>query len=362
MKAEFVGPPQLDVARALQLAAFHVDAFVYWLTYDETKRIGRRLPGDLHGLVAASRPDWGNAALKAFMNKTIEWEPLLIAPAADGFFKIAIRRHRNPLCWAWALEWNHSFRLVGFIGEHESMAHHAKGIELEPRKSIVEQSDRIVRYRKETALKQDDDVLFSWNDAPKEATDWVAEDAPGDSNKPVISQWRGLDKGALGQRFAVSGPIADARKEQVRGAFNGEGVEVAGQYQYCLFGDRESPSPKVFHLLDTEAEAIVGFVGIKVGLQDCAPEIQAFISVEFVFLRAAYRKSGLSKFLLSAAADFVEEWIAGAKRELKPGEHLLAFHTSSPKSDEGKRFLESLDRDLEGRLHRLGVELFDADV
>ena len=112
-------PPQIESNRIYELARMQLMAFFYWITYNhETKKGGFWL-GSFFPVLEAIRLDWGNPVHKAFMDAVVNWEPRVLAIGADGFFKAIIRRHPAAVCWSWALEWNHKYRIVGFFGEIE---------------------------------------------------------------------------------------------------------------------------------------------------------------------------------------------------------------------------------------------------
>lgn len=114
-----VSGPQVDQKRVYRLAFFHVSAFFYWLTFDKARRRGGALPSTFGPIAAAAQPDWGNAHLVGFQELVSGWPYRIHAIGADGFFKVVIRRspEQDPPLWAWALEWNKAFRVVGFFGD-----------------------------------------------------------------------------------------------------------------------------------------------------------------------------------------------------------------------------------------------------
>jgi hypothetical protein len=111
---------QADENRILELAAYHVRGFFYLITYKSEVKTGAPIPG-LFALAAdARRADWGNSRMLGFVSVTKSWDVRFFDNGADGFFKLWIRRKDEGVgLWAWALEWNHSFRAVGFFGVEE---------------------------------------------------------------------------------------------------------------------------------------------------------------------------------------------------------------------------------------------------
>ena len=157
-------PPQIESGRAFELAKFHMTGFFYWITFNQATRAGGYWLGGFFPLMEAMRLDWGNSIHVAFMKMVVNWEPRVFAATADGYFKVAIRRHPTEVLWSWAVEWNRSFRVVGFFGERapaDSAAALLPALEVI---SVIEEPNRSFRYRIEKRLPNADDVMFAWDD------------------------------------------------------------------------------------------------------------------------------------------------------------------------------------------------------
>jgi hypothetical protein len=111
--------PQIDEMRAFQLARLQTMAFFYFVTHNRDTKLGGFWPGSFYPLCAVHRSDWGNPLLMAFTGSVENWEPRFIGVSAKGYYKVAIRRHPNAVAWSSALEWNQSYRVVGFFGDWE---------------------------------------------------------------------------------------------------------------------------------------------------------------------------------------------------------------------------------------------------
>jgi hypothetical protein len=161
LKVNAIGPPQLDEEQAWQLARYHVGAFFYMITYDRQLRRGRFWTGVFTPIAMAPKSDWGNARLVTFQKLTNDWEWRVSAVGAEEYFKIAIRRtHDGPPVWAWALEWNHRQRVVGFCGDQariESLCGQIPRLHLH---RVPGDDGEIIGFRLETPLDQDQDNLF----------------------------------------------------------------------------------------------------------------------------------------------------------------------------------------------------------
>jgi hypothetical protein len=90
----------------------------------------------------------------------ISWKLKFLAIGADGFFKVAIRRHPTETCWSWGLEWNHNNRIVWFFGEQDPMHKIVNSFPSLEWFTIVKEHNYYERYRYEVALDEDKDSLF----------------------------------------------------------------------------------------------------------------------------------------------------------------------------------------------------------
>lgn len=158
------GPPQPKPERVYELARLQVAGFFHWVTYDEATRQGGYYLGSFCPLLEANRADWGNPAHRAFMKQVVQWEPRVLAVGADGYFRIAIRRHPSLVCWSWALEWNHNLRIVGYIGELELLKKLATLIPHPTARSFAEGPNRWIRYRNDEPLEEDQDEMFVYQE------------------------------------------------------------------------------------------------------------------------------------------------------------------------------------------------------
>lgn len=154
-------PPQVEPERAFRLARFQTQGFFYWLTFDKVSGKGGFWPGGFFPVSTAVRSDWGNAIHRAFMDAVIDWEVRLLGVAAEGFFKVAIRRHPTAICWSWAYEWNHSLRIIGYFGDQGEAHTLATALPNIAWNTIPQGGNQILRYREEIRLSDEDDNLFA---------------------------------------------------------------------------------------------------------------------------------------------------------------------------------------------------------
>lgn len=164
MTFTLTAPPQADRGRVFELSRLHLMAFFYWITYDHSSKRGGYWLGGFFPVLEAARSDWGNPIHRAFMDTVIDWEPHVLATGADGYFKVAIRRHPTATCWSWALEWNNNYRIVGFFGEQAPAEAVASAFPPLERTTIAQGNNGWLRYRTEVALAEEEDRLFCWDD------------------------------------------------------------------------------------------------------------------------------------------------------------------------------------------------------
>jgi hypothetical protein len=157
MSVDIIGPPHIGRERAHRLAYFHVSAFFYLITYDESHRTGCVFPGVFSVVDDASRSDWGNPLQRAFSAISGVWDSRIEMIGADGFFRIAIRRDPTAAeAWSFALEWNRYLRYIGFLGNLSLVQAHVDKLPI----LDFTQVDATRRMRTLVPLDEADDRLF----------------------------------------------------------------------------------------------------------------------------------------------------------------------------------------------------------
>jgi hypothetical protein len=96
------------------------------------------------------------------MDAVVTWEPSVRGDTADGFFKVIIRRHPDAVCWSWAVEWNQSYRVVGFFGEQEPTEAIVSTFPPLDFVTVAKGPKQRLSYCKETGLEEEHDDLFKW--------------------------------------------------------------------------------------------------------------------------------------------------------------------------------------------------------
>ena len=161
ISASFTSPPQIVEERAFELARLQLTGFFYFLTYKPQSRLGYWWPGGFYPLHGTIKSDWGNSIHRALMAEVQPWDYCLVLTTASGYFRAMIRRHPSAECWAWAIEWNGCYRLVGFFGElaaAQKIAGRMPSLEAHP---LAGGSTAAARYHIEQALPENEDTLFS---------------------------------------------------------------------------------------------------------------------------------------------------------------------------------------------------------
>ena len=144
----------------MELAGMQLSAFLYWISYDSHTERGSFWPGEGVAIDIARRSDWGNSLQCSFMNAVRSWEHRVHAVTADGYFKIAIRRHPSAVCWSWALEWNHSLRLIGAFGDSSAIQQFSSVLEPLIAHVVNHGNGSLTRIRTEVPLSEEGDILF----------------------------------------------------------------------------------------------------------------------------------------------------------------------------------------------------------
>jgi len=179
----FTSPPQIEEDRAFELARLHLMALFYMQSYNpETRQGGYWLHG-FHPVLAVRREDWGNPIMRDFTAATADWEWRLHAVTADGFFKALTRLHPNGTTWAWAIEWNHSMRLIGFFGELGPAQTLADTFARPQIHTVHEAPGEMLRYARETPLLEADDTLFT----PPPEAEYAAVSEQGEPAKEPVA-------------------------------------------------------------------------------------------------------------------------------------------------------------------------------
>lgn len=115
-----ISGPQADRRKVEELAFRHIQGLFTLVTsenprFPETTRL---LPWDQFGLFGCfPLRDWGNPQLKTIAERVHNLPRQVEIATAGGYFRAALRPGPDGSPWFWALEWNASFRLLGWVGD-----------------------------------------------------------------------------------------------------------------------------------------------------------------------------------------------------------------------------------------------------
>lgn len=159
--AKFQAPAQLADSRVYELARLQIAALFYGVTYDSIKRRGYYFKGGFFPLHGTVKSDWGNVTQRAFARQIRDWDYRLIVATANGYFRALIRRHPSAELWAWALDWNESYRVMGYFGNLESATEAAGKLPSEQMQTVFQSEESLFRFHMETPIAEGDDILFN---------------------------------------------------------------------------------------------------------------------------------------------------------------------------------------------------------
>jgi hypothetical protein len=160
MTLDLTCPPQLKDERVIRLCVLHSLAFFFLITYDPHSAQGKVWPGKFLPVHWVFKGDWGNPVHTAFANAVVSWSTRVLGIAANGFFRVVMRKHPAKLCWSWAYEWNQNVRIIGFFGETE-VAQQIAATFPSLGGFLWENGNQFTRIREEIALADsEEDNLF----------------------------------------------------------------------------------------------------------------------------------------------------------------------------------------------------------
>ncbi len=165
-----VGPPQLHPHYARMLAFRHVQGFYSLVTSSDPTNANttRLLPEAQFGYFGSyAHRDWGNAQLVEVGRRVSDWPAPVQITTAEGYFRAIMRRKGGSGSpWFWALEWNKSHRLIGWLGDSFNRPLLFQDLPELDWRDIGMQGDARLRMREETPLRDEDDVLFEFDFGP----------------------------------------------------------------------------------------------------------------------------------------------------------------------------------------------------
>lgn len=157
-------PPQIDHSRAFDLARLQLRAFFYRITYDSVTKTGQVWPGVFVPVMLALESNWGDWFIAEFTRATRDWPYRYLGVTANRHFKISIRKHPEggAACWAWAVEWNQSYRVVGFFGRIEAAMADSWSFEERLKRMMARHPEGFFALGLERRIRPSDDTLFEF--------------------------------------------------------------------------------------------------------------------------------------------------------------------------------------------------------
>jgi hypothetical protein len=165
---ELVSAAQLDRDKVRLLALRHIQG-LFALTTSEDPRASETskvLPPRHFGFLGHyPHRDWGNPQLLEVVRRAGSLPQIAAITTANGYFRCVLRRE-DPIGspWFWALEWNKSVRLAGWIGDPQAPP--PIFADLPDAGGLVTRHEGggFTRFRRETPLGDEADLLFDLAD------------------------------------------------------------------------------------------------------------------------------------------------------------------------------------------------------
>jgi hypothetical protein len=168
-----VAGPQPDPRQVALLAFRHVQG-LFSLSTSADPLIAestRLLPANHFGIFGHyAHRDWGNPQLVEISRRARSIPSVVDVTTATGYFRCALRRGAaSGSPWFWALEWNKSLRVTGWIGDSKAPPAIFSNLPSLDWQDLRTQSSSRTRIRRETPLAKRDDFLFDVDSADDEA-------------------------------------------------------------------------------------------------------------------------------------------------------------------------------------------------
>jgi hypothetical protein len=154
--------PQFDKERAFKLAWYQIAGFFFLLTFNDDLSIGYHWPGSFTPIDVLRKNDWANPQATSFAAAVKDWDLRLSGgEIARGYYCVVIKKCPDSALWSWAIEWNKTTRLFGFIGDEHETARILGKLAAPIWGPWIEQpGNKKIRYRVECPLNDDDVDLF----------------------------------------------------------------------------------------------------------------------------------------------------------------------------------------------------------
>jgi hypothetical protein len=160
-----VSAAQLDRDKVKLLAFRHIQGLFSLVTSEDPREVEttRLLPGDHFGFFGTyPHQDWGNPQLIEIARRAEVVPELGWLTTGNGYFRAILRREDPPGSpWFWALDWNKSLRLVGWIGDSENPPEIFTDLPDAGWHTTRHEGGGFTRFRQEIPLGETADLLFA---------------------------------------------------------------------------------------------------------------------------------------------------------------------------------------------------------
>lgn len=164
MSFELVSPPQPNEHYMPHLAFRHVQGIFSLITTKNPLEAAQTNLLTAHNyfyFAAINMADWGNPQVVAVIERTKDWACLANIDAADGFFKVTMKKNEGKNGeWFWALEWNKSYRVLGGIYHPDQTPPVFDDLPALNWQEVGIHDGANVRFREEIPLSEEQDILF----------------------------------------------------------------------------------------------------------------------------------------------------------------------------------------------------------
>ncbi|PPK74760.1 hypothetical protein B0F87_1073 [Methylobacter tundripaludum] len=85
-------------------------------------------------------------------------------------------------------------------------------------------------------------------------------------------------------------------------------VDIFSQFVWCANGG-DSQLTQCVVLVDETSNVYVGFLGFTLDIEDLQSNVNAYVSVEFVYLHMPFRDRGLSNYFIEYIIEQITLWL-----------------------------------------------------
>ncbi|NBC33262.1 MAG: hypothetical protein GVY13_11355 [Alphaproteobacteria bacterium] len=158
-----VSPSQIHTGYSKILAYRHMQGLFSLInsTDPTASHTTRLLPAEhFHHFGTYFYSDWGNPVLAELSKRANPLPCNLAITTASGYFRAIMRASQDGSGWFWALEWNKSYRLLGWIGDADKPPPLFLNLPEENWHTMQSKAGEVMRVRSEIPVIEEADILF----------------------------------------------------------------------------------------------------------------------------------------------------------------------------------------------------------